>query len=243
MTAAEPDVVAEPPRAALEERLRVRTAQTIAAGLAHELRNPVFGIASAARLLRYRVIDDPVIEKNVGRILREAERLNSLVNALLDYGSNTPVRLVAGDPDEIWAHVLRAERGVLESKALIAHHIPASPRAICAIDADQYAQVCTHLLNNAIDAAPEGSDLTITSSVAPNGDWRSTITNGGAAIPPETLAHAFDLLVTTKPGHPGVGLAIAARIVADHGGTIGLESDATTGTTATLTLPAARAHG
>jgi signal transduction histidine kinase len=242
MTAAEPDLVVEALRAAPDERQRTRTAQTIAAGLAHELRNPVFAIASAARLLRYRVIDDPVIEKNVGRILREAERLNTLVTALLDYGTNTPVRLESHDPDEIWASVLRSERGVLESKALIVRHTPATPRASCALDADQWTQVATHLLSNAIDAAPEGSDLTLASTVLPNGDWRSTLTNAGPPMPPETLAHAFELLVSTKPGHPGIGLAIVSRIVADHGGAIALESDAT-GTTATLTLPAARAHG
>jgi len=80
MTATEYHVAsATPPSASLPpvpDRERTQTAQDIAAGLAHELRNPVFAIASAARLLRYRVGDDPVIEKNVGRILREAERRN-----------------------------------------------------------------------------------------------------------------------------------------------------------------------
>ena len=101
MTAAEPDLATEVPRVAPADRQRSRTAQAIAAGLAHELRNPVFAIASAARLLRYRVIDDPVIEKNVGRILREAERLNALISALVEYGSPEPIRPVSADPDEL----------------------------------------------------------------------------------------------------------------------------------------------
>src|SRR6185503_5268959 len=80
-------------------RERARIAQSTAAGIAHELRNPAFAIASAAQLLRYRISDDPVIEKNIGRILREAERLNALVSALLDYGRPPAVQLSSGDPD------------------------------------------------------------------------------------------------------------------------------------------------
>src|SRR5437588_9717346 len=86
-------------------RERARVAQSTAAGIAHELRNPVFAIASAAQLLRYRIADDPVIEKNIGRILREAERLNAFVTALLEYGRPSPVRLTPADPDEVWIDV------------------------------------------------------------------------------------------------------------------------------------------
>jgi len=242
MTAAEPDLATEVPRVAPADRQRSRTAQAIAAGLAHELRNPVFAIASAARLLRYRVIDDPVIEKNVGRILREAERLNALISALVEYGSPEPIRPVSADPDELWSEVLRAERGVLESKALIVHHTPPASRATCAIDTDQWVRACSQILANAIDAAPEGSDLTLVSTVLSTGEWRSALTNGGPPIPADTLDHAFDLLVSTKPGHAGIGLALASRIATEHGGTITLQSGAD-GNTATLTLPATRAHG
>src|SRR4029453_4860042 len=92
-------------------------AQDIAASLAHELRNPVFAIASAARLLRYRVVDDPVMEKNIGRILREAERLNGFVNALLEYGRPAPVRLTPAHPHDLWNHGLQAEPGPLRRQA------------------------------------------------------------------------------------------------------------------------------
>src|SRR6266571_7644633 len=129
-----------PSTSAALDRERTKVTQDVAAGLAHELRNPVFAIASAARLLRYRVGDDPVIEKNVGRILREAERLNHLVSALLEYGRPAPVRLAPHDPDDLWNDVLQAHRGALESKALIVRHKPAEPRALCSVDAEQLAQ-------------------------------------------------------------------------------------------------------
>jgi signal transduction histidine kinase len=187
----------------------VKVSQHVAAAIAHELRNPVFAIASAAQLLRYRVTDDPLIEKNIGRILREAERLNTLVTTLLDYGRPAPVRLAPADPDVVWTDVLEAQRGVLESKALLVRHVPASPRALCDIDAEQLAQAFSSALVNAIEAAPEGSDLTIESASSPDGDWTSRLGNPGPAVPADVLPHVFEPLMTTKPGHVGIGLAVA----------------------------------
>jgi signal transduction histidine kinase len=223
-------------------RERVKASQDVAAAVAHELRTPVFGIASAAQLLRYRVADDPVVQKNIGRILRDAERLNVLVAALLEYARPTPIRLLTGDPDAAWAHAFAAQRGVLESKALLIRHAPAEPHASCGVDAEQLTQACSNLLINAIDAAPEGSDLTVKSRTLDDGRWESRLHNDGAPVGADVMGRAFEPFVTTKPGHAGIGLAVAHRIVVEHGGTIDIESGAGQGTTLTLTLPPAR-HG
>src|SRR4051812_6496069 len=151
-------------RARTSSRERVKLSQDIAAGIAHELRNPVFAIASAAQLLRYRITDDPVIEKNIGRILREAERLNALVASLLEYGRPPAVQLASHDPDHVWSNVIAAHRGALESRALLIHHTPCTPRVACNIDVEQFTQACANALGNAIDAADEGTDLRIVSS-------------------------------------------------------------------------------
>ena len=110
------------------QRARVKVSQNVAAAIAHELRNPVYGITSAAQLLRYRVSDDPLVERNIGRIMREAERLNALVSALLEYGRPAPVRLAPGVPDDVWIDVLQSHKGALESKALLVEHEPAPSR-------------------------------------------------------------------------------------------------------------------
>jgi signal transduction histidine kinase len=221
-------------------RERVKASQHVAAAIAHELRNPVFAIASAAQLLRYRNTDDPLIERNLGRILRETERLNALVSALLEYGRPAPVRLEPANPDDVWTDVLASNRGILESKALLVHHTSADPRATCAIDAEQLALALSNALVNAIDAAPEGSDLTIASSVDRDGSWRSRLHNDGPAIPADTLSHAFEPLVTTKPGRAGIGLAVAHRVINDHGGNLSLDSAEGSGTTLTFSLPSLR---
>jgi len=240
MTAAEPELRRDTPITTRTlHRERVKVSQNVAAAIAQELRNPVFAIASAAQLLRYRVTDDPLIDKNLGRILREAERLNALISSLIDYGRPAPVQLVPGDPDEVWAAVLDNHRGALESRALLVRHTPADPHALCAVDAEQLAEACAQALVNAIDAASEGTDLTITSTRLDDGTWRSQLHNDGPPVSADALPHVFELLFTTKPGHAGIGLALAHRIVTEHGGTITLDSGVGVGATLTLTLPAA----
>jgi signal transduction histidine kinase len=241
MTAADTALHADPfagTRASGRDRAKV--SQRVATAIAHELRNPVFAIASAAQLLRYRVSDDPLVDRNVGRILREAERLNVLVSALLEYGRPAPVLLAPADPDDIWTDVIAAQRGPLESKALLVRHTPPAPRARCELDIEQLAHACTNVLENAIEAAPEGSDLSIDSTIGVAGVWQCRVHNDGPAVSAELLPHAFEPLVTSKPGHVGIGLAVAQRIVGEHGGTVALESNQDAGTTLTIVLPAAR---
>jgi signal transduction histidine kinase len=222
------------------QRARIKVSQNVAAAIAHELRNPVYGITSAAQLLRYRISDDPLVERNIGRIMREAERLNALVSALLEYGRPAPVRLTPGVPDDVWADVLQSSRGALESKALLVEHTAVTGGDPFQFDTEQLTQAFGNALINAIEAAPEGSDLRVVSSLAPDGSWESRLRNPGSVVAPEVLAGAFEPLVTTKSGHVGIGLAVAQRVMSDHGGSLTLDSDAHAGTTVTFVLPPAR---
>jgi two-component system sensor histidine kinase PilS (NtrC family) len=227
-------------------RERVKISQNIAASIAHELRNPVFAIASAVQLLRYRNNDDPMIERNLGRVLRETERLNSIIAALLEYGRPDPVRLTPGDPDAVWSDVLAEQRGLLESRALLVHHTPPRDRATCPIDREQLALAFANVLANAVEAAPEGSDLVVYSTVDREGIWHCRLHNDGEPVASNLLSHVFEPLVTSKQGHAGIGLAVAHRVMSDHGGGLALDNSPTHGdtqaggVTVTFTLPRAR---
>jgi signal transduction histidine kinase len=209
----------------------------VAAGVAHELRNPIFGISSAAQLLRFRAREDPVMEKNVGRILREVERLNRMVATLLELGRPIALKLSSTDPDGVWDDVLETERGRLESRALAIRRTRTSAPASIPIDGEQLAQAFKSILSNAVDAAPEATDISLQSVVLPSGAWRCRLTNGGPPIPAEMLPRVFEPFLSTKPGSTGVGLALAQRIVEEHHGTITIESTAEAGTTVCVTLP------
>jgi signal transduction histidine kinase len=178
-----------------------------------------------------------MVEKNVGRILREVERLNRMVTALLEYGRPNAVRLTPNDPDAVWDDVLEGQRGRLEAKGLLLARERAAPPVRCLLDLEQLAQVFLNVLVNACDAAPDGTTLTLTTTGLSNGGWRMRLHNGGPAVPPEVLARVFEIFYSTKPGGTGIGLALCQRIVDEHGGTIAMESAPEAGTSVTITLP------
>ena len=211
----------------------------VAAGVAQELRNPIFGISSAAQLLRFRAREDPVMEKNAGRILREVERLSRMVSTLLDLGRPITLKLSHTDPDVVWDDVIESERGRLESKSVVVRRTRTETPATVAIDTEQLAQAFRCVLANAVEAAPDASDITLQSFTLPTGGWRCRLTNGGPAIPADVLPRVFEPFLSTKPGSPGVGLALTRRIVEEHRGTVGVESKGETGTITSISLPVA----
>jgi signal transduction histidine kinase len=221
----------------VEHKRRLEAIGEVAAGVAHELRNPLFGISSAAQLLRFRAREDPVVEKNVGRILREVDRLNKMVTSLLDFGRPAAAHLAPGDPEVLWDDVLELERERLSVASLRLRRVRLDQPIRCLIDQEQLKQVYLNILVNAVDAAPAGSELQLTSHVLPNGSWRCRLTNGGAAIPSEVLPHVFEFFFSTKPGGTGIGLALCQRIMDEHGGSIAIDSTPEHGTTVTLALP------
>jgi signal transduction histidine kinase len=205
--------------------------------LAQELRTPLLGITSAAQLLRFRSHEDPVVERNVGRILRELERLNALAADLLEYGRTRPLALAPRDPDTVWDTVLDAHRGHLESRSLSLKRTRATPAGHCAVDVDELEELFATVLTQAVNAAPLCTELTLASMRLADGAWRCTLHDAGPPIPAAVLPHAFEILAGARPGDAKSSLAVCRRIAEAHGGTIAIESAPGEGTTVEITLP------
>src|SRR3954468_18122214 len=188
-------------------RERVHAMEALAAIIAHELRAAVMGVTSAAQLLRYSVPQDPVAEKSLGRILQEAEHLSALHEALTEYATELPPRLVAGDPDAVWAGVLRSMRGAVEAKGVQVTHSAASRSAV-RLDGDQLARSFERILHHALARVQPAAVIDIVSSV--EGDsWSSTISAREAASVTKMDSERHSFL-----------FVLAQRAIVAHGGEV-----------------------
>lgn len=219
-----------------DHRLRVEAGGEMATAIGHSLRHALYGISSAAQLLRFRASDDPVLEKNVGRLLREADRVARLVDALLDFGRPVTLELEAADPDQTWDDVIHAHRGQLESRSLAVSRTRGAPGGARPVDVRRLTQAFALLLEGAAERAPEATDLELVSEVIAGGAWRSKLTFAGSVEPAE-LQRFFDPLANPNSGQSGVSLALSRRIVDAHGGSLAVDSDPARGTTLTVLLP------
>lgn len=221
-----------------EEKRQLDAVGELAAAIAHEMRSPIVGISSAVQLLRFRSRDDPVVERNVGRILREVEKLNTMLSELLDYGRPRPLVLDLGDPSVVWDRVIEGNRGLLESGALQLER-KRDDHVRLPIDAERLGQAFLAVLVHAIERAPAGSTLTLSSHAPPNGSWHCTLRHEGSILSEEEIARSFDVLHSSRKTGRSIALALSRRILDQHGGDIALDSTGE-GTTISMSLPAGR---
>jgi PAS domain S-box-containing protein len=207
----------------------------VVAGVAHEIRNPLFGISAIGQIFE-RELTDPAQQELCRALLAETKRLNQLVEELLIYGR--PMKLNREDADlrVLWEEVLDLHREELRQRGIKVSGDYAVRHPIAYFDLNQVRQVFLNLLRNAMEATPDGGAISITMLLADD-FLMFQVTDTGSGIPPDSLEHVFDLFYTTKSKGTGLGLAICRKIIRDHGGDIAVESTIGVGTTVSLTLP------
>ncbi len=235
----------------LEEDLkradRLALVGTLAAGLAHEIRNPLGGIKGAAQLLRRFAGAQPGLAEYTDIMIREVDRVNQLIEQLLDLSRPPQLTLVPVNIHEVLEDVLLLEgQNVGEKAVAIRKKFDPSLPPIKA-DRAQLTQVFLNLVKNAFQATAQAGSLTITTRLETdyhireqgtgrNRFIRVDLEDQGSGINEADLPHIFSPFFTTKNDGTGLGLATCYRIIKEHGGLIRVESTEGKGTTFKVSL-------
>ena len=198
--------------------------------LAHEIKNPLAGIKGAAQLLE---LDLPVEYRELsGMIVDETDRITSLLSRIETLSSDTPVKFADVNIHEVLDHCIRITKASFgRHLTVIRRYDPSLPDVRA--DRELLVQCFLNLFKNAAEATKAGDELTLSTSysltryVSSLSDGRRVhlpfqieIEDTGAGIPDELADHIFEPFISTKSGGSGLGLAMVASVIADHGGSI-----------------------
>jgi two-component system nitrogen regulation sensor histidine kinase GlnL len=241
-------------RRVLEEDLaraeRLSVIGSVAAGLAHEIKNPLGGIKGAAQLLRREAASHPPLAEYAELITREADRVNRLLEQLLDLSRPVELQLEALNVHELLDQVLRLEQQARpRGRVTITRRFDPSLPPVRG-DRNRLTQVFLNLVKNALEALDAGGELTVSTRLETDFHIREAgkkperliwveFRDTGPGIRPEDLPRIFEPFYTTKNHGSGLGLAISERIVREHGGLIRVESQPGQGASFRVALPVA----
>ncbi len=231
-------------KASTEERIaseRTSSILLLAAGVAHELGNPLNSLTIHLQLIERKLKklkhtgETASLGESVAVCREEVARLDGIITNFLEAIRPRPPDLAETDLGEVLAEVLRFQHRELADRGIAVEvETPALPVVLA--DRNQIKQVVFNITKNAVEAMQPGGSLKIKSRFDDDSVFL-LFADSGSGIKPEDLVRLFQPYHTTKPGGHGLGLMIAQRIMRDHGGQVGIESKEGLGTVVTLQFP------
>jgi PAS domain S-box-containing protein len=218
-------------RRKLEQRVaqseRMAAIGEVAAGVAHEIRNPLFAISSIAQIVGMEFGSDPELKELTDAMSSEIQRLNRIVEDLLTFGRRRDLEFRVSRPADVWNDLLSLNAGALDEKRLTLERVDANPDHAFRFDPEQMKQVFLNLFLNAVQASESGGVVRLETGIEDGAEptWFSRITNGGSGIPADARERIFELFFTTKEKGSGIGLAVSKKIVEAHNGTLEFDSE------------------
>jgi two-component system sensor histidine kinase HydH len=210
----------------------------LAAGVAHEIRNPLSSIKGMASYFGNKFADGSDDQAAARVMIDEVDRLNRVISELLDFARPSDLNRQPTDVSRMIAHSLKLIEQDAKSKQItLRSKIDLTPACRPAMDADRFSQCLLNLYLNAIQAMPAGGRLEVVAACTDNGGVHFQIGDTGKGIPNEIQSQIFDPYFTTKSDGTGLGLAIVHKIVEAHGGSISVHSRSGEGTRFRIILP------
>jgi len=209
----------------------------LAAGIAHEIRNPLTSINILIHSLRERLPSENSQQEDLKVIEEEIHRMNEIVDQFLRFAKPAPPFFEKTDVLSIVEETLQLLRPQIEKQRIVVEkEFQALP--MIQMDPEQMKQAMLNLLLNAIQAMPEGGQLTLKGRNSEDGQWiHLSIQDSGMGISGEDIDKLFDPFFSTKEGGIGLGLSITHRIIDQHHGKIEVETIPGEGTLFTVCLP------
>jgi len=210
----------------------------IAAGVAHEINNPLTSILINTHLMMEKISQESSFQENLNMIAAETSRCSDIVKGLLEFARQNPPQKSYEDINEIVNIVISIlEKQVTLKKIKIIKAMKEDLPSI-EVDAGKIKQVFWNLIINATEAMPEGGTLTISSRLSKSGQFiEIEFTDTGVGISEEQKKKLFDPFFTTKGGGTGLGLAVSYGIIEQHQGRIEVKSRLSEGSSFTVSLP------
>jgi C4-dicarboxylate-specific signal transduction histidine kinase len=222
----------------------------LAAGIAHEIRNPLSGINISISSVEHVCGQSPALEPETGekiRIIMEqmksaAVKIGAVVQRVMDFSKPTPPRMEIINLNDPIAEAIRLTSSTLRKRDIAVHRDLAPSLLTCRADSGLIEQVLVNIITNAYQAMEkaEGPKHLEISSAAQDGMIVIRISDSGPGIPPALMGKIFDPFFTTRKDGSGIGLSFSHRIIADHGGALRVHTSRWGGAEFSIELPGMR---